>query len=86
MKAKKMRIYISINSFRIPIPSLRFKTIHRLISFGFKHYNEKTVDKEVLDSYIRELFVMLADSEPFEIVCIEAKHEGKRVKVIISTI
>ncbi len=81
-----MRIYISINSFRIPIPSLRFKTIHRLISFGIKHYNEITVDKEVLDSYIRELFVMLADCEPFEVVNVEAENEGKRVKVIVSTI
>jgi len=29
---------------------------------------------------------MLADCEPFEVVNVEAENEGKRVKVIVSTI
>ncbi len=86
VKNRRIKIFLSINHFYIPIPSMKFKTMKFFIDFGIKHSNQVKVDQELFVKYVGELFQMLSDLEPFEIVHVEAEDKGKKFKVVIKTI
>lgn len=86
MKAKRIKIYIKINNFFIPIPSMRMRTIKHILRFAFRYTDKAEIDARLLNTYMDEIFLVLSDMEPFEIVHVEAEDKGKRIKVIIKTI